>query len=619
MTNADPKALWRQYIADQTQQPAEFDINIAIAGSMTAEPLTPYLGSHLLSKQFKPHITIGPFNQLRQICCDYQTTLGARDITAIVLLWRLEDLFPDMLARCLYDAGAVSDVLREVKVFADAIAHLRQSFKGTLIVSTPPYPSLPGFEVLDIGQASVGMTVFSALSRCWTEELMRLERLRLFDLYGLMLHTGMQQAHDPRKWQLYRQPYTERFWRDIGRVLARMIAAERMSPKKCVVLDLDNTLWGGIIGEDRLEGLQLGDDFPGKAYRDFQRYLLYLKNKGVLLAVASKNNPEDAYEVFDKHDAMVLSRKDIAVFEIHWESKVESIKRVAKALNIGLDALVFVDDNPKEIGEVAERLPNVSCVLVPEELAYLPGILADTDFFDFAEITDEDRRRTEMMAADNIRQQAQETMSEDDFRRSLNLKIDVFGAQKQHLARVTQLINKTNQFNLTTIRRTQDEVEALLKSEGVLVLGMDIKDKYGDYGLVGVAILKKQDHVCVIDTLLMSCRVLGRGAEHTLLSKLAEAGATLGCDQLRGRYIPTAKNAMVKNLYQRFNFTLDADTDEWVLKISDAPQTPAHIDAVLRLPTTTVHPMPSEGPSGTRALELAGWRKTRVLMSGRGE
>jgi FkbH-like protein len=280
---------------------------------------------------------------------------------------------------------------------------------------------------------------------------------------------------------------------------------------------------------------------------------------------------------------MILSRKDIAVFEIHWESKVESIKRVAKKLNIGLDSLVFVDDNPKEIGEVTERLPDVSCVMVPEELAHLPGLLAETEFFDFAEVTDEDRRRTEMMAADNMRQQTQETMSEEEFRKSLKLKIDVFAAQKQHLARVTQLINKTNQFNLTTIRRTQEEVEALANTADALVLGMDIKDKYGDYGLVGVAILKKESNSCVIDTLLMSCRVLGRGAEDTLIAKLAEAAKTLDCDELRGKYIPTAKNAMVKDLYQRFNFSHGPRSDEWIVKIAEAPRTPDHIDVTLRL------------------------------------
>jgi FkbH-like protein len=584
MTAPDSKLAWRQYVATQRQQAnPEFDMRTAIAGSMTVEPLEPHLGAYLLSKRFKPQITVGPFNQLRQICLDHQAVLGSSNLNAVVLLWRLEDLFPDMLARCLHDPDAVNVLLRELKSFSDSVAHLRKSFNGVLIMSTPPYPSTPGFEVSDTGQASAGMAIFNAISQFWTEEIGRLERVRLFDLHALMLNTGMKQAHDIRKWILYRQPYTEAFWQEIGRMLGRMISAEKISPKKCVVLDLDNTLWGGIIGEDGLGGIQLGDDFPGKAYREFQRHLLYLKSKGVLLAVASKNNPEDAYEVFDKHDAMVLSRKDIAAFEIHWESKVESIKRVAKKLNIGVDSLVFVDDNPKEIGEVTERLPDVSCVMVPEELAYLPGLLAETDFFDFAEVTDEDRRRTEMMAADNIRQQTQETMSEEEFRKSLNLEIDVFAAQKQHLARVTQLINKTNQFTMTTIRRTQDEVEALINSKDALVLGMDIKDKYGDYGLVGVAILKKKNQSCVIDTLLMSCRVLGRGAEGTFIAKIAEATKTLGCDELRGKYIPTAKNAMVKDLYKRFNFTYDAQTGEWMVKTAEVRQAPKDIEVVLRL------------------------------------
>ena len=580
-SGADPRAVWRQYTAGQTTA-SERDPRVVIAGSMTVDPLTPYLGSHLLGKGFKPQIAIAPFNQLSQICYDHEAMVG-RDFNTIVLLWRLEDLFSELLLRCLHDTTAVSDVLREVKLFASAVAHLRRSFKGTLIVSTPPYPSLPGFELSELGQALSGARTFNAAFAVWVDEISRIERVRILDLHGAVLRTGVDQAHDVRKWQLYRQPYTERLWQEIGRLLARVIGAEKISPKKCVVLDLDNTLWGGIIGEDRLEGIELGDDFPGKAYRDFQRYLVHLKNKGVLLAVASKNNPDDAYEVFDKHDAMVLTRKDISVFEIHWDSKVESIRRIAKALNIGLDALVFVDDNAKEIGEVVERLPGVSCILVPDDLAYLPGLLADTELFDFAEVTDEDRRRTEMIAAENTREQAQAAMSEEEFRKSLQLKIDVFTAQKQHLARVTQLINKTNQFNLTTIRRTQDEVEALAASDGTLVLGMDIKDRYGDYGLVGVAILRREQRTCVIDTFLMSCRVLGRGAEDTFIAKVAEAAATLDCDVMRGKYVATAKNSMVKDLYRRFNFAYDPATNEWVVKISDAPRTPEHIDAVLRL------------------------------------
>jgi FkbH-like protein len=584
MAGPDPKSVWRQYQAEAKAKPsADADMRIAIAGSITVEPLEPYLGAYLLSRKFRPHVTVGPFNQLRQICDDHHAVLGSGDFNTIALIWRVEDMFPDLMARCLESPAAITELLREVHGFVEVVMKLRENFRGTLIVSTLPWPAMPGYELSEVGQATAGALAFKAASQFWIQEVAKMDRVRLLDLHGLMLNAGVRQSHDARKWQLYRQPYTEAFWGDVGRMLGRMVAAEKISPKKCVVLDLDNTLWGGIIGEDGLGGIELGDEFPGKGYRDFQRYLMHLKSKGVLLAVASKNNPEDAYEVFDKHDAMVLSRKDISVFEIHWESKVESIKRIAKKLNIGLDALVFVDDNPKEIGEVTERLPEVACVMVPEEIAYLPGLLAETDYFDFAEVTDEDRRRTEMIATDTIRQQAQETMSEDDFRKSLNLRIDVFAAQKQHIARVTQLINKTNQFNLTTLRRTQDEVEALAEDKNALVLGMDIKDKYGDYGLVGVTILKKQNKACVIDTLLMSCRVLGRGAEATFIAKMAEAAKTLGCDEMRGKYIPTQKNAMVKDLYQRFNFTHDAKTDEWVVKIAEAPATPAHIDAALRL------------------------------------
>jgi len=580
----DPKSHWRQYLAAQKQLPkVEFDMRVAIAGSMTVEPLEPYLGAHLISKKFKPCIAVAPFNQLRQICHDYKQVLGRNDLDAIALLWRVEDLFPDILAACLDNPAPVEDLLRELKELAGSVGRLRKSFNGTLIVSTPPYPLLPGFELLDIRQALEGMAVFSAVLQFWTQEIARLERVRILDLHGLMLSLGTKHAHDSRKWLLYRQPYTETFWQEIGRLLGRILAAEKISPKKCIALDLDNTLWGGIIGEDGLQGIQLGDEFPGKAYRDFQQTLVCLKKKGVLLAVASKNNPEDVYEVFDKHDAMILSRKDFAALEIHWDSKVESIRRVAKKLNIGLDSIIFVDDNAKEIGEISERLPDVTCVVVPEELAELPDLFAETDFFDFAEITDEDRRRTEMMAADSARLEIQEAMSEEEFRKSLNLKIEVFAAQKQHLARVTQLINKTNQFNLTTVRRTQDEVEELVGSKDALVLGMDIKDKYGDYGLVGVTILKKKAKSCVIDTLLMSCRVLGRGAEETLIAKLAEAAKSLGCDEIRGRYIATSKNAMVKDFYRHFNFQHEPQTDEWFVRITEAPRTPENIDAILLL------------------------------------
>jgi FkbH-like protein len=579
MMPADSKALWRQYLAGAREAEVQAELGVALAASITVDPLEPYLGAYLLGRKIKPRITVGPFNQLPQICFNHEGILGITDV--IVLVWRLEDLFPELLARTIQDPQTISQLLQEVRRLADAVAHLADAFTGTVIVSSPPYPRYPGFELSDIRQGSGGMRVCHAVLQVWSELVEQLERVRLFDLYGVILDLGVRQAHDVRKWQLYRQPYTERLWQEVGRQLGRMIAAETASPKKCVVLDLDNTLWGGVIGEDRLEGLELGDEFPGRAYRDFQCYLKHLKDRGVFLAIASKNNLEDAMEVFERHDAMILRKEDIAAFEIHWDSKVESIRRIAGRLNIGLDALVFVDDSAKEIGEVTERLPEVSCVMVPEELAHLPALLADTEFFDIVQITAEDRHRTEMMTADSLRQEVREHVSEEEFRRSLQLKIDVFAVQRQHLARVTQLINKSNQFNLTTVRRTQAEVEALLTAADTLVVAMNVADKYGEYGLVGVAIMHKRNSICVIDTLLMSCRVLGRGAEETFVAKLADAARLLDCSEMHGSYVPTPKNAMVANLYQRFGFDYRSASDEWCLLLTEPLSVPPFVEASL--------------------------------------
>ena len=574
MTAPDPKTAWRQY----QKQAGTANITVGLAASFTLDPIEPFLGAHLLHKKMKPEFSIAPFGQLQQLCINHKHAVG--DTHVIVMLWRIEDIFAAKLAATLDAADALPALLDDIRQFAASIAQLRRNFSGTLIVSTPPFPSLPGFDALEL--ASPAMQVYNAATQVWSQETAKIDGLRVIDLQALMIEHGARHMHDARKWQLYRQPYTETFWQAIGTQTGRIIAAEKIAAKKCVVLDLDNTLWGGVIGEDGLGGIALGDEFPGRAFRDFQRYLMHLKSKGVMLAVASKNNPEDAFEVFDRHDAMVLSRKDIVAFEINWDSKVDSIKRIAAKLNIGLDALVFVDDNAKEIGEVQERLPAVTCLLVPEELADLSALLANTDLFDTLQVTDEDRKRTEMMAADQQRSEVQETMSEEDFRKSLGLKIDIFAAEKQHLARITQLVNKTNQFNLTTIRRTQDEIEKMAASPDALVLGMNIADKYGDYGLVGVAILIKNGTTADIDTLLMSCRVLGRGAEETFIAQLAPAAASLGCTVLRGRYIPTAKNDMAKDLYLRFKFTTDGN--DWLLKITEAPGVPAHISASLHLP-----------------------------------
>lgn len=586
-TTDNPKVRWRNFQAATTTQQPRTALPIGVFGSFTVEPLVPWLGGQLLDTglDLAPAITVGPFNQIFQTCMNPQQAFGG-EVEAVVMLWRLEDLFGDLLAAAM--AGRQDAATRlhdELQKLLAAVATLRDRHPGTLIVATPPYPATPEFDPQDTLISGAGMRLYTALTEAWQEGLQNLANVLTLNLHELLMTDGYDASHDHRKWYLYRQPYKEVFWCSMGAHLTRLLAAQRRSARKCIVLDCDNTLWGGIVGEDGLAGIAIGEDFPGLAFRDFQRYLLHLQQQGVLLAVASKNNPEDVFEVFDKHDAMVLRREHISVFEVHWNSKADSLRNIAQALNFGTDALVFVDDNDKELAEVSERMPEVECCRVPDDISALPQLLSRSGLFDTTNVTDEDKRRTEMIRVDQARQASQGTLSEAEFLQSLELKIDVFSVATEHVARVTQLINKTNQFNLTTVRRTRDEVEALMARDDALLLAMTVGDRFGDYGLVGVAIAcAGEAGSWDIDTLLMSCRVLGRGAETAFLAKLGEAVARQGGTRLRGRYLETRKNVLVKDLYKEHGFApADATAQDWRIAIDELPQPDDFVTVTLRL------------------------------------
>lgn len=549
-------------------------IRIGLAGSFTVDPLTRYLSKALTSKRFgKPEYSVAPYNQITQLSFNPEAVLGGA-VDYLVVLWRIEDVIPDLLG---------VNALSELDEFIAALQRLRQNFQGTLIISTPPYPFTPQFDVHDLEQPLTGAVLFHSMLQRITAAIREMDGVQILNLSGLVHDLGLLGSHDARKWYLYKQPYTESLWRKLAEQTSRLIAAQKIAAKKAIVVDCDNTLWGGIVGEDGISGIHIGQDFPGSAFRDFQRHLLHLRAKGLFLGVASKNNEDDVYEVFDSHDAMVLQRDHISSWQVHWRSKVESLLAIADELNIGTDSLVFVDDNPKEIAEVEERMPEVTCILVPEELAYLPSVLQNTGLFDIASITDEDRKRADMMLAESKRKNVnQATMTEEDFIKSLELQIKVFEARPQHLGRITQLINKTNQFNLTTIRRTADEIENLHRDDDTLLFGMDISDRFGDYGLVGVAIVKKLDGVTWdIDSLMMSCRVLGRSAETSFLAKIAEAVSLREGIIMHGAYVATQKNALVKDLLSSHYFQQKGE--RWTIEVENIKQPPGYVNVSLLL------------------------------------
>jgi FkbH-like protein len=544
--------------------------DIYLSGSFTLDSLVPYLKAHFLAEEIAANIEVGPYNQVLQFFRQPESYIDkAAPPDVICLIWRIEDVYPRALENALVDGHFHAELKDELDRIIEGVARLREWYKGIIIVSTPPFPQYPGFSTNEVGQGQLGGSIFRNISEYWSEQIAALRQILTFDLQALLLLHGIVMAHDARKWYMYRQPYRENFLAEIAWMVSRTILAQKRSARKCIVLDCDNTLWGGVIGEDGISGIQIGDDFPGRVYRDFQLNLKQLHQRGILLAIASKNNPDDVIAVFDSHDAMVLSKVHIACFEIGWESKVESLRRIANVLNIGTDSLVFIDDSRKEIAEVEQRLPEVICILVPEEIADLPLILNDTGLFDQTQITEEDRNRAGMMRAAQIREHDSTSLSEEEFKRSLAIRLSVFEVEPQHVARATQLVNKTNQFNLTTIRRTQHEIEALVLSKRHRVLAVNVSDKYGDYGLVGVGILEQRDEgIWFIDTLLLSCRVLGRDVETAFISAIANLVSRDGGCMLVGRFIPSLKNVQTEKFYFNHGFKFDPQSGEWHADLS---------------------------------------------------
>lgn len=339
--------------------------------------------------------------------------------------------------------------------------------------------------------------------------------------------------------------------------------------KKCLILDLDNTTWGGIIGDDGLEKIQIGSFGIGKAFTEFQYWVKALQKRGVILAVCSKNDEDKAKEPFEKHPDMILRLNDIAVFVANWENKADNIRKIQGILNIGFDSMVFLDDNPFERNIVRENLPDVCVPELPEDPAEYLEYLYSLNLFETASFSENDAERTKQYQIEAQRAVDVESFTNvEDFLKSMNMVSDVQAFNSFSKPRVSQLTQRSNQFNLRTVRYTEQDVEDLMKSEDHHTISFTLEDKYGDNGLICVIVLEKKDvETLFINTWLMSCRVLKRGMEDFTLNAIVDTARKNGYKYVEGEFIPTSKNQMVKDHYERLGFTMQ--DEKWVLKVSD--------------------------------------------------
>ena len=358
-------------------------------------------------------------------------------------------------------------------------------------------------------------------------------------------------------------PYT-------AKAVVDVIKAISGSIKKCVILDLDNTLWGGVIGDDGLGGIQIGELGAGHAFSDFQAYFLELKKRGIILAVCSKNNEDTAKEPFNSHPEMVLRLSDIAVFVANWEDKASNIKYIKETLNLGYDSFVFIDDNPFERNLVKSVLPDVTVPDMPEDPALYLSYIRSLNLFETASYSSEDIGRTEQYQAEIGRKSLEASYSNiDDYLKSLEMQAEAKVFDEFHYSRIAQLTQRSNQFNLRTIRYTEADIEKISKDNNYLTIYFTLKDKFGDHGLISVVIMKKIDNETLfIDTWLMSCRVLKRSMEEFIVNTIIDTARKNGYKTVQGEYIKTPKNAMVEKIYEKLGFkdngsniyTADVDT-----------------------------------------------------------
>ena len=383
-----------------------------------------------------------------------------------------------------------------------------------------------------------------------------IKNVYILDLDAIQASCGREKFSDPKLYYIAKMPISLEALPSVAKNVIDLIQALRGVVKKCVVLDLDNTLWGGVIGDDGLSGIQIGELGTGQAFSDFQAWLKELKNRGMLLAVCSKNNESAAKEPFEKHPEMILRLEDISIFVANWEDKASNIRMIQKTLNIGMDSLVFLDDNPFERNLVRSMIPEITVPELPEDPALYLQYLRGLGLFEMASYSADDSNRTQQ-----YREQAERTVFEasfqsyDEYLQGLDMKAVTAPFDVFHYPRIAQLTQRSNQFNLRTVRYTEAEIESISQNDNHICLYFMLKDKFGDHGLISVVILDKQpDRSLFVSEWLMSCRVLKRGMEEFIVNKMIQTAAEQGYEKVTGEYIPTAKNAMVKDLYEKMGF-----------------------------------------------------------------
>jgi FkbH-like protein len=554
-------------IAGQLVNEGYKQLNTYLVRSVTIEPALPFLEVESVLAGYVLNIQLGGFGSYVDDMLNPQSALGQAQPDLVIVLLDLEDMAGGLADLCADGRG--EKVEAEIDASVERIEQMLRAFRlgnsGRLVLSGVVVPVSSSLGL--VGDANVEHTIVSAvwdLNRKLARACRRVPDCVFFDVEQVAAHFGRQRWTDARLFLSSRVPFSPDAFGVFAKGLARTFSAMFRPPRKVLCTDLDNTLWGGILGEEGPYGIATGAVFPGNCYLEYQRYLKHLAARGILLTIASKNNAADVEEMFRLRSAdLAIHLDDFVGRRIGWIDKVEAVRELAQELNLGLDSFVFVDDNPRECEAMRQGLPEVATVLAPADEPWkLKELLTSQAYFDTLAVTADDvNRPLDYKAQAQRAALGNGVTTRCQFLHSLGIVCTFLRAVEAPLARSAQLLAKTNQFNLTTRRYSAVDVDRFTHSPEGLAVAVRVRDRFGDLGVVGLVLASKDQDACRIDSLLLSCRVIGRGIETALLAYVGAHATATGCRWIIGEYIESKKNSPCADFYPGHGFERDTRSD----------------------------------------------------------
>ncbi len=534
---------------------------LACLASFTFEPLVSAMTLQGLRARLGIEPYVAPFGQFDRELIDATSGLSAFNPDAVLLAIRLQDVCPALYES--FNSLAPADAARLVEDWIgrlrSAVSTFRSRCPAAILIQNYNQPETPALGIADRLSPASQCELVSRVNADLAKLAESVENVRVMDYDGLVARHGRRSWEDRRMALYARIPVAPaNYWRLAGFYVRHLRPLFGLS-KKVLVLDADNTLWGGVVGDVGLDGIALGQDYPGSAFVALQRRALDLYHRGVILCLASKNEPGSVEEVLQKHPAMVLRMEHFAAMRINWAPKPQNVEEMAAELNLGVDSFVFIDDSPVECDLMRKALPQVATVLLPKEPAEYAAALESLDCFDQWQVSSEDRQRGGLYRAEAKRRELQSsTVDMPTFYRQLQMKVVFSVNQPAHVARAAQMTNRTNQFNMHTIRCSEDDIRGFMDGADADVITLALADRFGDNGIVGLAVVKRSPEEWLLHLFLMSCRVLGRTVEQSFVRWIAGRAAAAKARRLVGCFALTPKNKPFAGFYESCGFVPDS-------------------------------------------------------------